>query len=365
MIGIDNNTGNSSNGSFSTDFFVYGNKIPWTVAFSLQFLSSIIGNLLVVWIVYKDSRLKNTTNYLVVNVAVSDLFAAFFGFPSQVVWINFDGVWLVTGAFGNVLCKFSTFSGYVFFIVSVYSCVFIAIDRCCAVLYPMKRPFENRIKYIIIGIWTFSGLLYSPILYFVSVGPTDGIFGYVNQCGASPENRAANVIFIYVVITLNTVVSVPVFTTSYILTVYKLYQHRVPGEPQTDFTLRRRQQQNKTVFKMSVSIVVMAYISLSFWIILRFLHNQGALNHLSRSALIDLEHTTVFVLYMSLVYNIYIYLIFNHIYRENIRIIMRKCFCSSVRNEVGSSSSTAVPRACYRERPIEIHVVGRDNHGTY
>ena len=67
-------------------------------------LVAIIGNILVITIVVKFKRMRTTTNYYLVNLAVSDLLVA-----SMPVWIHvvdsLNEFWL----FGSFLCKFNPF----------------------------------------------------------------------------------------------------------------------------------------------------------------------------------------------------------------------------------------------------------------
>ena len=197
------------------------------------------------------------------------------------------------------------------FQVSVYSCVFIAIDRYYAVAHPMKRGFSrSRLKHIILGIWIFAALITSP--YFYNVGLKE--FDDMTFCVIVDLNMSY--IHLYIQIILISGIPFTVVTIVYVLIVYKLRQHEVPGQ-QTDSVRRRRDQQNRKVLKMAVVIVALSSLSLGSLAILGTLVNEDKLSkYLSPSILMDFVFSVLFVTHMSYCYNFFIYLIFNDIYRE-------------------------------------------------
>lgn len=334
---------NSSSTSFSTNSY----RIAFTVAFSLQFFFSMIGNSLIVWIVYKDKRLKTTTNYLIANMAASDLLSAITLFPRRIVKINYNR-WLIEGLIGSALCKFRKFTVEMSFTVSVYSCVLIAIDRYYAVAHPMKRPFQPKIKYLIALGWILSILLKSPHLYYYntwSVGPH-------TVCSIPEELDSSYEYYYYIFVTLAIAAPAPVLTIIYTLILWKMYKHKVPGR-QTNSVIRRREQQNLKVLKMSITIVLLLYVSFGFRFAFVFVRGTGKLSHLSKLEIANLNHVSIFMLCMSVVYNFFIYLIFNNVYRENVKAIVAKCL-SGCRCKFSSSNNNTNPRVSAMEM-IEIH----------
>ena len=65
---------------------------------------AIIGNLLVITIVVKFKRMRTTTNFYLVNLAVADLLVA-----SMPVWIHVVDSLNEFWQFGSFLCKFNPF----------------------------------------------------------------------------------------------------------------------------------------------------------------------------------------------------------------------------------------------------------------
>jgi len=76
---------------------------------------------------------------------------------------------------------------------------------------------------------------------------------------------------------------------------------------------------------MSITIVGMLYLSFGYWLVIETLQFIGKFNDLSPHAKFMLFRVSFVMLYLSLVYNFFIYLIFNGIYRENIKAIIENC----------------------------------------
>ena len=95
---------------------------------------------------------------------------------------------------------------------------------------------------------------------------------------------------------------------------------------------------------MSVTIVGMLYLSFGFWLTIQFLFSTERLHNMSPLARFNLNYTSFVMLYMSLVYNFFIYLIFNNIYRENVKAIIAKCGCTFCLNKTAiENRETAQP----------------------
>lgn len=142
-------------------------KVAKTTAYSLLFLMSVTGNSFILWVIHRDKRLRSTTNILVANMAVSDLLIPLFAIQGEV--LNMHCLYTskaLNNIFGLGLCKLVNFFREMSIVVSIYSCIFIAIDRYFAVVYPLKRGFsKTRLKYIIPGIWIFALMVSTPNLY--------------------------------------------------------------------------------------------------------------------------------------------------------------------------------------------------------
>ena len=69
-------------------------NIGKTLAYSLIFFVSLSGNAFIVIIVYKAKAMRKTINFLIVNMAISDILLPVFAFPVIVTEFYTDS-WLV------------------------------------------------------------------------------------------------------------------------------------------------------------------------------------------------------------------------------------------------------------------------------
>ena len=111
-------------------------KIGTTVAYSLSLVLALVGNFLLVLIVYKTPSLRKPINLLIANMAMSDLLYPTFLFPVQLAEMHV-GSWFSGGTFGQALCKLHIFLADASSFVSIQSLVLIAVDRFGAVVVPL------------------------------------------------------------------------------------------------------------------------------------------------------------------------------------------------------------------------------------
>ena len=114
-------------------------KIGQTVALSLIFVVSLVGNSLIVLIVYKTPTLRKPINMLIANMAMSDLLYPIFLFPVRLAELHAVS-WRIGGTLGQALCKIHPFIPDVSVLVSIQSLVLITVDRFVAVVVPLRSP---------------------------------------------------------------------------------------------------------------------------------------------------------------------------------------------------------------------------------
>ena len=114
-------------------------QIGLTVAYNFILVVSLVGNFLIVLIVYKTPTLRNPINMLIANMAISDLLFPIILFPVRLVDLQV-GSWLIGGNLGQALRKLHFFGTYISSLVSVRSLVLITVDRFGAVVVPLRSP---------------------------------------------------------------------------------------------------------------------------------------------------------------------------------------------------------------------------------
>ena len=231
-------------------------KIGKTIALSLIFVVSLIGNSLIGIIVYKTQPLRKPINYFIVNMAISDLLYPIFVFPRVLTYLYVHS-WLISGPLGQALCKLSPFLGNVSIVVSIQSLVLITVDRFGAVVFPLRSPLisSKRCPFFILATWIVAMAVNSPELFTLRVSEFQGQMFCLNQWNevfgeSSPvENYflLIYVVFMYIPCMLLIIL--------YSIIVYKLKSQKIPGEQSTN-TEYQRAKRNRNVLKMAIAIVV-------------------------------------------------------------------------------------------------------------
>ena len=75
------------------------------VAYGVITLLAFVGNVLVVYIVWQNKRMRTTTNYFIVNLAVSDLMVT-----SSCTWVHLVDNLTENWVLGAFFCKFNSFA---------------------------------------------------------------------------------------------------------------------------------------------------------------------------------------------------------------------------------------------------------------
>ncbi|XP_052397862.1 type-1 angiotensin II receptor A-like [Carassius gibelio] len=130
------------------------------VAYVCNFVIGIIGNSMVVAVIYRYMKLKSVPNVFVLNLAISDL-TFLITLP---LWASFTAMsyhW----PFGTFLCKAS--AGLVIF--NLYTSIFfltaLSIDRYLAIVHPLSSRCQRTLFYAnltCVLIWLFALLLSAP-----------------------------------------------------------------------------------------------------------------------------------------------------------------------------------------------------------
>ena len=152
--------------SMSSCFNPTARRIGETFAYCLLFLVSLVGNTLVAMIVFKTKTLRKPINFLIVNMAMSDMLVPTFLFPRELV-LTYTRSWVIGGPLGQVLCKLSIFASNLSFTVSIQSLVLIAVDRFGAVMFPLRSPLINskRCRFFILATWIIAIAIFCVNLF--------------------------------------------------------------------------------------------------------------------------------------------------------------------------------------------------------
>lgn len=114
------------------------------VVLSIISFTTFIGNLLVIVSFLKTPDLKTSTNYYIVNMALSDVLSVCFNWPLYAAEGMLTSKVFITGTLTTVVCKLGMYFRGISQAVSVLSLVLIAVDRYIAIVFPMKFSMLNN-----------------------------------------------------------------------------------------------------------------------------------------------------------------------------------------------------------------------------
>ena len=139
-------------------------QISKIIVFAITLISSLVGNTLIINIVYRRPELRKTINFFIVNMAVSDFVFPLVAVPFNVIEIASGSLqWPIDGTVGLTLCKLIKMVSWICFtelLFSTDSLVWIALDRFVAVVFPLRlHLFSSRSRAFAIASTWFVAVL--------------------------------------------------------------------------------------------------------------------------------------------------------------------------------------------------------------
>ena len=243
----------TENGTRSSDCsspnYLTAEKIGKCFAYCLILAVSLAGNSLVGIIIYKTKTMRTTTNFFILNMAMSDLLQPIIVFPSKLIEL-YGGFWFFSGEHGQLFCKVVLLIQYVSCLVSIESLVLIAVDRFGAVIFPFRHPlFGSKLcPFFILTTWV-AAIALSSATFYKSVEYT-GKFNceWVWQYTFLADSYLRAIPFVFMTVSFALIVIL------YSLILFKLKSQKPPGEQSVNaVTQRERRQRN--VLRIAVAIV--------------------------------------------------------------------------------------------------------------
>ena len=299
--------------------------------YSVIMLISLFGNAAVIAIVAKNKNMWTTTNYLIANMAVSDLLLSAFAVPRELteIFIGHQG-WLIHGPAGAALCKIVYFFQDISTAVSIQSTVAITLDRYTGVVSPFRPPIitPKRLKFVIGLIWLISMGLHGIYFYIARHRRVNEI----SICFFSfePAFDTIHGLRINFIILSFVLIAIPL---TLIIILYSLILRDLKGKKNiwqktSSSLLKNRQKENIKIVKTVLAIVLLFVISVLPVDIVGFLFFfvwykkiPCGMDHLSFAA--------KFIFYSNASLNPYVYFLLNDRYRQGLRDIFKKakdCF---------------------------------------
>ena len=321
---------------------------------------SLTGNTLVCISVYKNTRLRTTTNIYILALALSDLLSAVFVMPFG-TGVLITSKWIFGGAFCQLHAFFSLFVIY----ISPVTMGLTAINRYMRICRPdqqYQRLFSvKKSRAILAFVWTFVACV-TAVPRLASVQLFEFVPGYA-QCSIAHTSESGKTIHYSFIVTMFFLTPLMATIISYIKVGKAIRQHNA----EVASTIKTREgnatcEGNTSIsaheIKVSKSlfVVVFAFMVcwLPFWVIviLRRFHLVARMPR-------NVELLCMFLLYFSNTINPFIYAGMNPAFKREFRKIL---LCEPRRKaSVGSGSGEKeVKSKAFKKLSIIFH---RDREG--
>lgn len=222
------------------------------VLHSIIILLGLVGNIFVIYILYKRPETRRITSFMYVNLAVADLLVTVVVMPQSMQTIQMDGKWL-DGGFGTFLAKLIIFVFYVALTASIFTLTAVAFDFFFAIVLPMhKFPHFRNKKILVPIIWLSSMCLTIPWLIIVNVKESSITFEFT-QFG--PLQASLRGVYLYIVITIY-VFPLAIMCILYGCVCQKLRSHTLPGIALNNRATYRANANKRQIIRMSITVVV-------------------------------------------------------------------------------------------------------------
>ena len=225
---------------------------------SIISLAAFIGNFLVTVTFLKTPSLRTSTNYYIVNMAISDILCSCFNLLLYTTEGMLTSRVLITEPSASVLCKLGMYSRGVSQAVSVLSLVLIAVDRYIAIVFPLKTAMvDQRTVRLTLSVftWIIPIAFCCPFVIYAKIITVDD-----NTFCRLLWNASSHTIF-------NVAGFVAFYCTPFVVTIVlytrivkALRKRPVTGDEMQDSVSNKRRRQHQKITKILISIVVVFFV---------------------------------------------------------------------------------------------------------
>ena len=135
-------------------------KIISGLFYSISFVLGVGSNLLVLLVIIYFQRIRVVTNFFILTLAISDLIFVLLCIPSTYVSAYLMTYW----PFSGFMCIFFNFMQSVSVTITVYTLIWITLDKFWALCKPLKLRMGHRCsRHLILATWMFGLFTSLPI----------------------------------------------------------------------------------------------------------------------------------------------------------------------------------------------------------
>nr|XP_027197494.1 gastrin/cholecystokinin type B receptor-like [Dermatophagoides pteronyssinus] len=211
--------------------------------YSIIFILSIVGNLLVIITLTLDHSMRSVTNIFLLNLAISDLLLGVFCMPFTLV-----GVLLRRFIFGAFVCHMISYFQAVSVAVSVWTLVSMSIERYYAICHPFRsresRQTKKHAYRILAMVWTLAFITMSPTAIVSKLQQTNQTGHYkCREAWPSFLHKQVFTLFLDFILLIIPLIIMILTYGSIALTL----RHSVSGKQQINCDINHQNQQQKQV----------------------------------------------------------------------------------------------------------------------
>lgn len=305
-------------------------KVMKTFCYCVIMLMSLVGNTLVITIIYRNKRMRTTTNNLIANMAISDLLFPLFAVPRETAQIFIgQGRWVVGGVGGSILCKIVSFSQDISTAVSILSLVIIAFDRFYAVKFPFKPSIitPKMCRVIILFIWIVAMGIHSPYFYTFRLSIINNVTYCTSVWKPAFDNVSTQKVYFLIIFIVLILFPIALITILYTAIGVEVWRQEGPVE-RSNQERQRRENENRRVLKQVITVVVVFVSCITpITIFGCFFHFVWNLRPPSPSEIdvLNFKFCAQFIMHSNAAINPCIYFVFNKNYRKGLKEICQSC----------------------------------------
>jgi len=272
---------------------------------------AFVGNFIVVFIVVKAQRMQSFTNWLILNLAISDIATALISIPFEIPSELKHGEW----QYHPLLCHFFYPLQSAIVYGSVFTLVFLSLSRYWAIVYPFRQQLKiYHAKILIIVIWMFCFLFTIPYAMALRYN-TD-----TNSC----EERWSyndNLIYTIAIFAFQYILPLTIISLAYLRIVYDLcYTNEANANGKINKT---KQAETKKIIKLLIIITI------SFAGCLLPYHVVALYQLIYPDVVVSryISDLSFLILYSNSALNPFIYNAFNEKFRKSFKEFYRRNIC--------------------------------------
>ena len=269
---------------------------------------SLTGNILVCMSVYKNVRLRTTTNLYIIALAVTDLLSAIFVMPIG-IGVLITGEWM----FGEAICQLHAFFSLFVIFTSPVTMGLTAVNRyvrICRSTQQYDRLFSAKKSLLLLAIVWFSVVCYAAVPRLAGLQAYEFVPGYA-QCTVAHLSETGKTIHYCIVLIFFFLTPLIATLFSYIRVAKVIRQHNINASSSIS--------SNEIKISKSLFAVVFAFMIcwIPFWIIV-VLRRFKLVATMPRSV----ELLCLFFFYLSNAINPFIYAGMNPVFRKEFRNLL-------------------------------------------